>query len=239
MLISFYGTLAGVTANLLKGEAKLTIACKQEDMDDDVLDELAGSANTAIPSDVSLSYDGREVALPCIVAGAVTDHAKRVVKVTIAVAEKRIQAQDKTFLELWYRMEHELSVEVTNRQMTFDDIAPRASRRETLDDDTRVTVKIGGAEFDLDTVKAGLDVLNQSKAGFAGEEELINQAIEIVSQSQRASVSALQRQLRIGYTKAALLMDRLEERGIVGPMQNGEREILAIKIDPGTGEVLE
>lgn len=38
MLISFVGTLAGVTANLLKDEAKLTISCRQQDMDVDVLD---------------------------------------------------------------------------------------------------------------------------------------------------------------------------------------------------------
>ena len=207
-------------------------------MDDDVLDDLAGSANTAIPSDISLSHEGREVALPCTVASIITDHAKRVIKVSVAVQEKRIQIQDKDYLEIWYRMSHELSVEVSSRQMAFKDIAPRASRKSLpSDDDSRVTVKIGGAEFDLDTVKAGLDVLEQRKAGFDGEEELISQAAEIVRQLQRASVSALQRQLRIGYTRAARLMDQLEDMGIVGPMQNGEREVLAVKIDPETGEV--
>lgn len=236
MLISFVGTLAGVTANLLKDEAKLTISCRQQDMDVDVLDELSASTNTAIPSDVSLSFDGREVSLPCVVAGCITDHAKRAVKVTISVPEKRIEAQDKTYLELWHRMEHEIDVEVSSRQMSFKDIEPRSSRRELLDDDTRVTVKIGGAEFDLDAVKAGLDILDQRK-GFEGNKQQIEQAIEIVRQSQRASVSMLQRRLRIGYTRAALLMDQLEDMGVVGQMHNGEREVLTVKIDPATGEV--
>jgi S-DNA-T family DNA segregation ATPase FtsK/SpoIIIE len=49
------------------------------------------------------------------------------------------------------------------------------------------------------------------------EDELLPQAIEIVQQSNRASVSLLQRKLRVGYSRAARLMELLEEKGIVGP----------------------
>jgi S-DNA-T family DNA segregation ATPase FtsK/SpoIIIE len=61
-----------------------------------------------------------------------------------------------------------------------------------------------------------------------GEDALINQAIEIVRQSQRASASLIQRRLRIGYPRAARLLDQLEEMGVVGPSQGGgkEREVL-------------
>ncbi len=62
-----------------------------------------------------------------------------------------------------------------------------------------------------------------------GEEDgLIDQAISIVKQGQRASASLLQRRLRIGYPRAARLLDQLEEMGIVGPSQGGgkEREVL-------------
>ena len=59
------------------------------------------------------------------------------------------------------------------------------------------------------------------------DEELIEQCIEVIRQSNRASVSVLQRRLRIGYTRAARVMDALEERGIVGPNRGAEpREIL-------------
>jgi S-DNA-T family DNA segregation ATPase FtsK/SpoIIIE len=60
------------------------------------------------------------------------------------------------------------------------------------------------------------------------EDALINQAVEIVRQSQRASASLIQRRLRIGYPRAARLLDQLEEMGIVGPSQGGgkEREVL-------------
>lgn len=61
------------------------------------------------------------------------------------------------------------------------------------------------------------------------DEGLIEQAVSIVRQSQRASASLLQRRLRIGYPRAARLLDQLEERGVVGPSQGGgkEREVLA------------
>ncbi len=60
------------------------------------------------------------------------------------------------------------------------------------------------------------------------DEGLIEQAISIVRQSQRASASLLQRRLRIGYPRAARLLDQLEEMGVVGPSQGGgrEREVL-------------
>lgn len=60
------------------------------------------------------------------------------------------------------------------------------------------------------------------------DEGLIDQAISIVRQSQRASASLLQRRLRIGYPRAARLLDQLEEMGVVGPSQGGgrEREVL-------------
>lgn len=59
------------------------------------------------------------------------------------------------------------------------------------------------------------------------DEELVEQCIEVIRQTNRASVSVLQRRLRIGYTRAARIMDLLEERGIVGPSRGAEpREIL-------------
>ncbi len=57
---------------------------------------------------------------------------------------------------------------------------------------------------------------------------LVEQAVKIVRATQRASTSLLQRRLRIGYPRAARLMDQLEELGVVGPSQGGgkEREFL-------------
>ncbi len=56
-----------------------------------------------------------------------------------------------------------------------------------------------------------------AKAEEEEEDELLNEAISIVINSKQASISLLQRKLRIGYTRAARLIDLMEEREIVGP----------------------
>jgi len=57
-----------------------------------------------------------------------------------------------------------------------------------------------------------------------GDDALLEQAIGVVRASQRASASLIQRRLKIGYPRAARLLDQLEEMGIVGPSQGGGRE---------------
>lgn len=59
------------------------------------------------------------------------------------------------------------------------------------------------------------------------QETLLPQAMELVRQHKRASASLLQRRLRIGYSKAAQLIDLLEQQGVVGPADEGRsREVL-------------
>lgn len=58
-------------------------------------------------------------------------------------------------------------------------------------------------------------------------DEAIAQALEVFRETRRPTTSGLQRRLRIGFTRAARLMDMLEERGIIGPPRGSEpREIL-------------
>jgi S-DNA-T family DNA segregation ATPase FtsK/SpoIIIE len=54
-------------------------------------------------------------------------------------------------------------------------------------------------------------------AAAAGADELLPEAIAMVRSSGKASTSLLQRRFRIGYTRAARLMDMMEEQGIIGP----------------------
>ncbi|MBM4426965.1 MAG: DNA translocase FtsK [Chloroflexi bacterium] len=65
------------------------------------------------------------------------------------------------------------------------------------------------------------------------DDGLVEQAISIVRHQQRASASMLQRRLRIGYPRAARLLDQLEEMGVVGPSQGGgkERDVLVSEDD--------
>jgi S-DNA-T family DNA segregation ATPase FtsK/SpoIIIE len=56
---------------------------------------------------------------------------------------------------------------------------------------------------------------------------LYDQAVEIVIKNRRASISLVQRHLRIGYNRAARLLEDMERAGLVSQMQsNGNREIL-------------
>jgi len=58
------------------------------------------------------------------------------------------------------------------------------------------------------------------------DEEIISQAIEVIRQAKKASASLLQRRLKLGYARAARILDILEERGIVGPGQGSKpREV--------------
>jgi S-DNA-T family DNA segregation ATPase FtsK/SpoIIIE len=59
------------------------------------------------------------------------------------------------------------------------------------------------------------------------QDELLPEAVKLVQQHRRASASLLQRRLRIGYSKAAQLIDLLEQQGYVGPAEDGRsREVL-------------
>ena len=56
---------------------------------------------------------------------------------------------------------------------------------------------------------------------------MFDEAVRVILESNQASVSILQRRLRLGYTRAARLIDSMEEAGIVGPYQGSKpRKIL-------------
>jgi S-DNA-T family DNA segregation ATPase FtsK/SpoIIIE len=67
------------------------------------------------------------------------------------------------------------------------------------------------------------------------EDELLPDVIDIVLREQRASISLLQRKLRIGYTRASRIMDILEQHGVVGPQPSGGQ---AREVFPGAARAL-
>ncbi len=68
---------------------------------------------------------------------------------------------------------------------------------------------------------------NTEFGGGGGDEELYRQAVEIVRTDQKASTSYIQRRLRIGYNRAASLIDRMEKEGVVSAADHvGRREVL-------------
>jgi len=77
-----------------------------------------------------------------------------------------------------------------------------------------------------ETDEDGNAVFDNTSMG-GGEGDLFSQAVAIVKRDRKASTSYIQRRLQIGYNKAATLMERMEEAGIVGqPNHAGKREIL-------------
>ena len=68
------------------------------------------------------------------------------------------------------------------------------------------------------------------ESGNANEEAdpLYDEAVRMVTESRRASISGVQRRLKIGYNRAARMVEQMEAAGVVGPVQsNGSREVLA------------
>jgi DNA segregation ATPase FtsK/SpoIIIE, S-DNA-T family len=85
----------------------------------------------------------------------------------------------------------------------------------------------------------GLPGMNEygEEGGAAEADPLYDQAVRIVTESRRASISGVQRRLRIGYNRAARMIEEMEAAGIVGPLQsNGSREVLVAPPPPDREE---
>ncbi|WP_420065627.1 DNA translocase FtsK 4TM domain-containing protein [Pectobacterium colocasium] len=83
----------------------------------------------------------------------------------------------------------------------------------------------------IDNIVSGGDDAEGGSLGLDGDEELdplFDQAVEFVVDKRRASISGVQRQFRIGYNRAARIVEQMEAQGIVSsPGHNGNREVLA------------
>lgn len=87
------------------------------------------------------------------------------------------------------------------------------------------------------------DVQNQLESSSSPEEdvteedeELVSRCLEIIRQEKRASTSMLQRRLRLGYTRAARVVDILERRGILGPGEGAKPRQILVDLDALVGE---
>jgi len=89
--------------------------------------------------------------------------------------------------------------------------------------------KLGAPQY-VEGILEGTAAEGEEAAGEGADGEadpLYDQAVAIVLKSRRASISSVQRQLRIGYNRAARLIEQMERAGLVSPMQpNGNRDVL-------------
>ncbi|CAI6033295.1 hypothetical protein PAECIP112173_00719 [Paenibacillus sp. JJ-100] len=82
----------------------------------------------------------------------------------------------------------------------------------------------GEAQYDESLVP---EVDDSNQATEEVQDELYEQAVQIILEAKQASVSLLQRRMRVGYTRAARLIDSMEARGIIGPYEGSKpREVL-------------
>ena len=76
--------------------------------------------------------------------------------------------------------------------------------------------------------KGGKSAGAPEPAGESPDDELLTAAVDVVLETGQASVSMLQRRLKLGYSRAARLVDQMEERGIVGPFEGSKPRQLLI-----------
>jgi DNA segregation ATPase FtsK/SpoIIIE, S-DNA-T family len=89
------------------------------------------------------------------------------------------------------------------------------------------------AQYQADMIPSENEVEEQEEV----DDDLYADAVQLVTDMQTASVSMLQRRFRIGYTRAARLIDAMELRGIVGPYEGSKpREVLVNKLDEASSE---
>ena len=96
--------------------------------------------------------------------------------------------------------------------------------------DDQVMQEIEQHAAEKDKASKGVGGSNPADGGEEEYDELINAAIEVVLETGQASVSMLQRRLKLGYARAARLVDQMEEKGIVGPFEGSKaRQLLITK----------
>ena len=72
-----------------------------------------------------------------------------------------------------------------------------------------------------------IDGLDDDEQSTEDTDPLYDQAVEFVIQTRKASVSSVQRRFKIGYNRAARLVEEMERTGLVGPLDGGSRDVLA------------
>jgi S-DNA-T family DNA segregation ATPase FtsK/SpoIIIE len=85
-------------------------------------------------------------------------------------------------------------------------------------------VKYWQKNYGLEDEDTPWEKMMEEEAVLSDRDDLVQKAIEIVQNTQRASASMLQRRLRVGYPRAARLIDELEDLGVISPSAGGGRE---------------
>ena len=166
-----------------------------------LIDELADLMQTA-PADVVTGIIKANI--PCRIAFQVSSALDSRVILDVKGAEKLVGKGDMLYLPPGSaKLERAQGAYVTDAEIEriIDHCA--AQGKPKFETDIHASLAASDADEDDDVSDA--------------DEELIAKCVEVVRQERKASTSLLQRRLRLGYTRAARIMDILEQRGIIGP----------------------
>ena len=108
------------------------------------------------------------------------------------------------------------------------------SQQKAQYDDSMMNLEVSNS----DKSASQIEDMNQTEEY---DDPLYNDIVEFVISTQKASASLLQRKFKIGYNKAARMIDTLEENGVIGPATGNSkpREVLVQLDDSSRGEVTE
>jgi S-DNA-T family DNA segregation ATPase FtsK/SpoIIIE len=90
----------------------------------------------------------------------------------------------------------------------------------------------GAPRFDETLMRAKIESEEKEERGGEESDDLYDRAIAIVAETRNASISYIQRRLKIGYNRAARMIEQMEEEGVVGPQVGTKpREVFARSLD--------
>ena len=118
----------------------------------------------------------------------------------------------------------DLATEYSSRIIRLSDgvVTDDSNPYESQENETKKDSKEKGKKSSDDYVSEG--------GGFDEGDDMLDAAIECVIEMGMASTSMLQRKLKLGYARAARIIDQMEERGIVGPFEGSKpRQVLISK----------
>ncbi len=111
-----------------------------------------------------------------------------------------------------------------------DQIVEFIKKQSTAQYSDEVMAQIEKAAEEKNSGGKGASSDNESAGGASDYDELLPQAVDVIFDTKQASVSMLQRRLKLGYSRAARIVDQMEELGIVGPFEGSKpRQILITK----------
>lgn len=118
---------------------------------------------------------------------------------------------------LWDRATLQDMIRRANRKRCF-----KCNSEKNANNEERLVTVMHTAEVDATAIE---NLVSSFSAGI--EDELLPSAVDVILETGQASVSMLQRRLKIGYAQAARIVDEMEKKGVVGPFQGSKpRDIL-------------